>query len=98
MPNYPNIFHLEKDYLKQIKNQAANKTSLLQSAQNFYTLPDSNLNKMLIPGENEETDAINNVLLRKSLQNLTESFLSTFRIYFKLQINVKKYFAFPFAN
>jgi len=39
--------------------------------------------------QGEESDAINNALLRKSLRTLTESFLSVFETYFKLQINVK---------
>jgi len=92
MENYPNIFHLEKDYLKSKKAKAAKKTSLLESLQKTYTLPDPNLKKMFMNVDTEEVDAINNALLKKSLQNLTESFLSIFQIYFKLQINdIKKF-------
>jgi len=94
MENYPNIFHLEKDYLKSKKAKAAKKTSLLESLQKTYTLPDPNLKKLFMNVDTEEVDAINNALLKKSLQSLTESFLSIFQIYFKLQINVIYSFIF----
>ena len=98
MENYPNIFHLEKDYLKSKKAKAAKKTSLLESLQKTYTLPDPNLKKMFMNVDTEEVDAINNALLKKSLQSLTESFLSIFQIYFKLQINVRKRLFFHILN
>lgn len=63
----------------------------MESTQKLYTQPDPTIKKMLIPVESEEADAINDSLLRKSLQNLTQNFLSAFHVYLRLQINVKRF-------
>lgn len=88
LQNYPNILHLEEDYLKN-KKSSSKKSTMLESTQKLYTQPDPMIKKMLIPSDSDEADAINDSLLRKSLQNLTENFLSAFHVYLRLQINVK---------
>lgn len=62
------------------------------------TQPDPTLKNMLIMKGGEEADAINNALLRKSIRTLTESFLSVFETYFRLQINVKIFFRFLYQS
>jgi len=93
MQEYPNILHLESDYLKQqLKEKSSKKPNLLKSVNKALVKQDTSLNPMLIMTESEEADAINNALLRKSLRSLTESFLEIFEIYFRLQINdIKKF-------
>ncbi len=54
--------------------------------------PDPNLKNMLMVKGGDEADAINTALVRKSFRVLTESFLSVFENYFKLQVNVKNGF------
>ncbi len=53
------------------------------------TMPDPMLKNLLLKSDSEESDAINNSLLKKSFRTLTENFLKTFEDYFKLQVNVK---------
>lgn len=93
MQNFPNTLHLEHDYLVQLlAKKSTKKPNLLKSIHKPLTQPDPTLKNMLIMKQGEESDAINNALLRKSLRTLTESFLSVFETYFKLQINdIKKF-------
>ena len=72
------------------------KCSRLKSASTLVALPDPNLQKMFIAGGSEEADAINNALLRRSIRSLTQSFLSAFETYFKLQINVSRMITFKY--
>lgn len=50
---------------------------------------DKNIEKLLLPGETAEVDAINNSLLRKHFRTLTSSFLSVFDEYFDSKTNVR---------
>ncbi|EAR85516.2 polarity axis stabilization protein (macronuclear) [Tetrahymena thermophila SB210] len=98
LPDFPVVLRFDSQYGKMngdTKKSSSEKVFPFEVNQKNSKVQinyDKTIDKMLLPIESVETDAINNSLIRKSFRNLTQQFIQTFEDYFDNQKNDIKIF------
>ncbi|KAL4443165.1 hypothetical protein ABPG74_002232 [Tetrahymena malaccensis] len=97
LPDFPAVLRFDSQYGKMNTDTSKSSEKIFpfeinQKNSKIQISYDKTIDKMLLPIESVETDAINNSLIRKNFRNLTQQFIQTFEDYFDNQKNDIKIF------